>query len=89
MTTKHETKLATSVIQEREHEVMLFNCNCHTYEEVIDALMRAIKCDRTTAIRYALIAEQFDQVAVYKGAREDCEKVAAVLGSTGLRVAVV
>jgi hypothetical protein len=51
--------------------------------------MRALACDLHTAVLYAETAQQFGQVAVYKGAKEDCEKVASSLSSTGLDVSVV
>ena len=68
--------------------VTLFDCNCHLYIEVVDLLMRAVKCDEITAIRYAEMAQQFGQIDVYTGSRDDCESVASILGSTGLNVAV-
>ena len=57
--------------------------------EVIGLLMKAVKCDATTAARYAVTAEEFGSVVVYKGTKEDCEKVASILGGTGLKVSVV
>ena len=79
----------TSTRSQRQSEVTLHNCQCHTDMEVIRLLKKAIKCDETTAIRYALTAEEFGSVVVYKGTKEDCEKVASILGSTGLKVSVV
>ena len=91
MTTKHTTVTTTHTRtrSQRQSEVTLHNCQCHTYMEVIRLLKKAIKCDETTAIRYALTAEEFGSVVVYKGTKEDCEKVASILGSTGLKVSVV
>ncbi len=88
---KHTTLTKTNVStrMERQSEVVLFDCGCHTYEDAVDSLMRALACDLHTAVLYAETAQQFGQVAVYKGAKEDCEKVASILCSTGLDVSVV
>lgn len=86
-TTTIPNVLNTTSLQS-ESSVTLFDCNCHLYSEVIDLLMKAIKCEIATAVRYAETAQQFGQVAVYRGTKEDCEKVASILGSTGLNVAV-
>ena len=87
MPTKHRTATRnhTSTRSQKQSEVTLHNCQCHTYMEVIHLLMKAIKCDETTAIRYAVTAEEFGSVVVYKGTKEDCEKVAGILGTQDLR----
>ncbi len=91
MATKHTTLISTKTTTRahRQSEVILFDCGCHTYEDAVDSLMRALACDLHTAVLYAETAQQFGQVAVYKGAKEDCEKVASILSSTGLDVSVV
>lgn len=88
MTTKHQTVTISKTISQRESEVTLFNCNCHSYLQVIGLLVKAIKCDHTTATRYAVTAEDFGSVAVYKGAKDDCEKVASILSGGGLDISV-
>ncbi len=88
MATKQETITVIKNVTAKESDVTLFNCNCHSYLQVIDLLVKAIKCDHTTAVRYAVTAENFGSVVVYRGTKEDCEKVASILGSTGLNVSV-
>jgi predicted DCC family thiol-disulfide oxidoreductase YuxK len=89
MSTKHEVMTISKVVLQKESEVILFDCNCHLFEEVIELLILAIKCNEVTAIRYADTAQQFGQVTVFRGLKEDCEKVASILSSTGLDVSVV
>lgn len=91
MSVKRTTLIATKTVTRayKQSEVTLFNCQCHTYMEVIRLLKKAIKCDETTAIRYAVTAEEFGSVVVYKATKEDCEKVASILSSTGLDVSVI
>ena len=88
MITKLETITVSKTTSQRENEVTLFNCNCHSYLQVVEALVKAIKCDWTTAVRYAITANDFCSVAVYKGTKEDCEKVASILSSVGLNISV-
>lgn len=89
MSTKYQTITIQKVVTLRESEVVLFDCGCHTYAEAIEMIQLAIKCDLTTAVRYAETAQKFGQVSVYRGAKEDCERVATILGCTGLDVSVV
>ncbi len=70
-------------------QTILFNCDCHEFEVVVQQIVTAIGCDQLKASRLAYIAHQFESVTVYKGVREECERVANVLGSIGLLVKVV
>jgi hypothetical protein len=89
MSTKHHTTTIHKIGILRESEVILFDCNCHTYAEAIEMIQFAIKCDLTSAVRYAETAQMFGQVTVFKGLKEDCEKVAVLLSCTGLTVSVL
>ena len=89
MSTKHQTITIQKVAVIRESEVVLFDCACHSYAEAIEMIQLAIKCDLITAVRYAETAQMFGQVSVYRGVKEDCERVATILGCTGLDVSVV
>ncbi|MEI8337903.1 MAG: ATP-dependent Clp protease adaptor ClpS [bacterium] len=70
-------------------QTVLYNCNCHTFDAVIEQIMRAIGCNSAKASQLANVADQFDSVTVFKGTRENCDQVADVLGSIGLLVKVV
>jgi hypothetical protein len=52
MKTKYLTETINITRTQKESEVVLFDCNCHLYEEVVDLIMIAIKCDLVTAVRY-------------------------------------
>ncbi len=67
---------------------VLFNCYCHTFDEVVGQLMKAIGCSSTTGSQLANVAEQFGSVSVFTGSESQCEKVADILSSTGLDVKV-
>jgi predicted DCC family thiol-disulfide oxidoreductase YuxK len=89
MSTKHEVVTISNVVVQKESEVVLFDSNCHTYADAVEMIELAIKCDLTTAVRYAEIAQMFGQVSVFRGIKEDCEKVASILSCTGLDVSVI
>jgi hypothetical protein len=88
MSTKHEVVTISKIVVQKESEVILFDCNCHTYADAVEMIELAIKCDLTTAVRYAETAQMFGQVSVFRGLKEDCEKVASILSCTGLDVSV-
>ena len=69
-------------------QVVLYNCDCHTYEEVILQLMLAIGCSRDQAYEYAWIVDHHGRAAVYFGDKKDCERVVHILCDIGLRAEV-
>jgi len=85
---KTDTKTITSIKPEFMWQVVLFNCNCHTFDDVIEQLMKAIGCSEFTASQYANVAHKFDSVVVFKGEKEECERVAYILEEIGLFIKV-
>lgn len=67
---------------------VLFNCNCHTFDAVIEQIMKAIRCSEHTASQLANVADQLGSVTVFAGDKEKCESVADILGAIGLKVDV-
>lgn len=67
---------------------VLFNCECHTFDQVEDQLIKAIRCTlgRARAIAFEVHSEGLS--VVYEGPRERCEAVAEVLEEIGLAVKV-
>ena len=70
-------------------KTILFNCDCHTTYEVMHQLVIALKCNLDTARAIMNTAEQTGQAVVCEGTEEYCNKVATILGSTGLVVTVM
>ena len=69
--------------------VIVFNCDCHTYQQVIELLCRAVP--HMTPPRAFELAYRIDHTGsaeVYTGALKICEHVAQILADGGLRVAV-
>lgn len=86
--TKINLKTITLVKPELVWSVILFNCNCHTFDDVIEQLMSGIGCSSEKASQLTYVADQFGSVKVYEGGKEDCDRIADIIGSTGLVVKV-
>ncbi len=71
-------------------KVFLFNCECHTFEEVISQLIKAVPgMTRPQAEEIAWRVHTQGLAEVYRGGASECERVAKVLGETGLIVQVM
>lgn len=71
------------------HTVFLFNCECHTFEEVIAQLCKAVPgMTEPQAEEIAWRVHTQGLAEVYKGGREECERVAKIIGEIGLIVQV-
>ena len=67
---------------------ILFNCDCHSFDEVERVVMQATRCTLSRARALSNEVHTKGSAVVYKGARERCEAVADVIGATGLQVKV-
>lgn len=71
-------------------KVFLFNCECHSFEEVIGQLLKAVPgMTRPLAEELAWRAHTQGLAEVYRGSASECDRVAKVLGETGLIVQVL
>ena len=69
--------------------VFLFNCDCHSFEEVITQLLKAVPgMTRPLAEELSHRVHAEGLAEVYRGGPRDCDRVARVLGETGLIVQV-
>jgi ATP-dependent Clp protease adaptor protein ClpS len=69
--------------------VVLFNCECHTFDEVERQLIKAVRCSLAAARAFSAEVHNKGSSVVYEGVRERCEAVAAVLEEIQLRVKVM
>lgn len=67
---------------------VLFNCDCHTFDDVERQLIKATRCSLARARELSWQVHNKGSAVVYSGPRERCEAVAAVLGDIGLIVKV-
>lgn len=69
--------------------VIVYNCDCHTYQQVIDLLVRAVpNMQPSRAFELAYRIDHTGSAAVYEGLLNTCERIAAILAGGGLRVTV-
>jgi len=72
-----------------EARVIVYNCNCHTYQQVIALLCKYVP--GMTSSRAFELAYQIDhegEAMVFEGEIQQAEQIAAGLASGGLRVVV-
>jgi ATP-dependent Clp protease adapter protein ClpS len=68
---------------------ILWNCDCHTFEQVARQLMKAIACSYDEGMAIAGRVHNDGKAVVRVGTRDDCERVGRILAEIGLRVSVV
>ena len=74
---------------ELEARVIVHNCDCHTYQQVIDLLCRAVpQMTPSRAFELAYRIDHTGSAAVYEGPLKICERIASILAGGGLRVTV-
>lgn len=66
--------------------VILYNCDCHSYEEVIFQVQRATGCSLEKAVWITHEAHVTGRAIAYSGTLEECERVARVLRDIKLQV---
>ena len=69
-------------------KVVLFNCDCHSVDEVEKVLLLAAKCSLSQARAWSWEVHSKGSAVVYRDSKERCEAVAEIIGSIGLSVAV-
>ncbi|MFI5363021.1 MAG: ATP-dependent Clp protease adaptor ClpS [Elusimicrobiota bacterium] len=70
-------------------KTVLFNCDCHTFDEVEKVVMKATRCTLSRARAISGEVHARGSAIVYDGPLERCEAVAEVIAAVGLRVKVV
>ena len=69
-------------------KTVLFNCDCHTFDEVENVVMKATRCTLSRARQISNEVHVRGSAVVYDGPRERCEAVADTISSVGLRTKV-
>jgi ATP-dependent Clp protease adapter protein ClpS len=83
---EQETEAETTV--EPPWIAILWNCDCHTFEQVARQLMKAIGCSYDDGMAIAGRVHNDGKAVVRVGAKTECERVARILAEIGLRVTV-
>jgi ATP-dependent Clp protease adapter protein ClpS len=66
--------------------VILYNCDCHTFDDVIEVLCIATGCTVDEAAALALRVHEEGRAIVFDGTQAECERVAEIIGSVKLQV---
>ena len=83
---EQETENVTTV--EPPWITILWNCDCHTFEQVARQLVKAIACSYDDGMAIAGRVHNDGKAVVRVGAKTECERVGRVLAEIGLRVTV-
>jgi len=68
---------------------ILHNCDCHTFEEVVRQLMRAIACSEEDGWQIAWQVHNTGKAVVKIAPEPECVRVGNILAAAGLVVTVV
>lgn len=68
---------------------ILHNCDCHTFEQVVRQLQKAIGCSEAEGWEIAWQVHNTGKAVVKVGPEEECVRVGNILASIGLVVTVV
>jgi ATP-dependent Clp protease adapter protein ClpS len=68
---------------------VLHNCDCHTFEQVVKQLQKAIQCSEAEGWEIAWQVHNTGKAIVKVGAEGECVRVGNILAAIGLVVTVV
>jgi len=71
------------------YRVILFNDTWHSFDEVIDQIVKAVQCSYDKAREFAFEAHVKGKAEVYKGDLNKCLKVSAILEEIALNTQIV
>ena len=71
------------------YKVILFNDEWHSFDEVINQLIKAIKCSYETARSFAFETHVKGKSQVFNGELNECLKVSSVLEEISLHTQII
>lgn len=81
--------LSTKTSDGVESRVVVYNCDCHTYQQVISLFCQFIPgMNSTRAFELAWKIDHEGQAVVFTGSTKEAEEIGKALAGGGLRVAV-
>ena len=79
---------ATDVAVAPPWMTVLHNCDCHTFEEVVKQLMKAIACSEERGWELAWQVHNTGKAVVKVGPETECVRVGNILAAIGLIVTI-
>lgn len=86
--TASETKSSSGTATGGTARTILFNDEIHSFEEVANQLVKAIRCSFARGLALANAVHHIGSAIVYEGHLERCEAVAMVLEEISLKTRV-
>jgi ATP-dependent Clp protease adapter protein ClpS len=83
-----EQEVGTETTVEPPWITILWNCDCHTFEQVARQLMKAIACSYEEGMAIAGRVHNDGKAVVRVGPKTECTRVGRILAEIGLRVSV-
>lgn len=84
-----EPELDEEVTVSLPYKVILFNDDWHTFDDVINQIIKAVKCSYDEARGYAFEAHVKGKTVVFSGGLNLCLKVSSVLEEISLHTQIV
>jgi ATP-dependent Clp protease adapter protein ClpS len=66
--------------------VILYNCDCHTFQDVESILQKATGCSKEKAEAVAWEVHTKGRAICFSGTQEECERVARIIAAVRLQV---
>ncbi len=85
--TKQREQL-TGTDQLDAYRVVLFNDEEHSFDEVIDQIIKAIRCSRSKAERHTWEVHTRGRSIVFAGAMAECIRVSSILEEIALKTEI-
>ncbi len=85
----HQHDLLESVETEISARVLLFNDEVHTFDEVIDQIIKATGCSPDRAEDLTLQVHHFGKAIVYDGDMSECLRVSGILEEIALHTQIL
>jgi ATP-dependent Clp protease adapter protein ClpS len=83
-----EREEETDVLLEEPAKVILFNDEVHTFDEVINQIIKAIRCDTTKAEALTWEVHTRGKAVIFEGPMNECIKVSGVLEEIALHTQI-
>jgi ATP-dependent Clp protease adapter protein ClpS len=83
-----EEETGEDVLTTEPAKVILFNDQVHTFDEVIDQLIKATRCDLARAEALTWEVHTKGKAAVYEGTMPECIRVSGILEEIALHTQI-
>ncbi|NTW68402.1 MAG: ATP-dependent Clp protease adaptor ClpS [Chlorobiaceae bacterium] len=74
--------------QLESYRVVLFNDEVHSFDEVIEQIIKAVRCNRTKAERHTWEVHTRGRSIVFAGSMAECLRVSSILEEIALKTEI-